>query len=135
MHNTIVMGTLYAQIHNRSCIFHFISDYADNFQIKYDGSKWYMKIISSLNDTVLLKNTELIMTLIATESENSYEAESALILKLPTQNNDTAPIFSAAYYLAEYPEMGSGVIEFLDPLKISNVADQTTIIISVEESK
>lgn len=72
------------------------------------------------------------MALIATESGNNYEAKSALVLKLPLTDQETTPKFLAAYYLAEYLEEGSGVIEFADPLEIMNIADQNSITIDLD---
>ncbi|XP_023310797.1 uncharacterized protein LOC108911331 [Anoplophora glabripennis] len=109
-----------------------LDNYGDYFEIKQDESKWYIQIKKSLDETVLQKNTELVMALIATESENSYKAESALVIKLPTGTDSTSLSFSAAYYLAEYPEKGTAVIEFLSPLEISNVDDQNGVTISLD---
>lgn len=111
---------------------HLLLDYANNFKIKYDGSKWYIEITNGLDDAIIQKNTELVMALIAKESGNDYEVESALILKLPVTDDTTAPRFSAAYYLAEYPQGGSGVIEFKNSLEILNVADQNSVTINLD---
>lgn len=72
------------------------------------------------------------MTLTAKEVDGENIGEAALILKLPTTNDKTEPTFSKAYYTANYPENGSGVIEFEPSLQFSNIDNPKDIVIALD---
>lgn len=101
--------------------------YTDNFELKFESEKWYINIKKSLDDTVLNKYAELVITLEATENENPNTGYSALVLRLPT-----APRFKDAYYVAKYPENDDKTIEFQNAITFLNVDDQKTIDISLD---
>lgn len=109
-----------------------ISDYASNFEIKYESDRWFINIIASLDDAILKENYQLIMTLTASQAENENFGEAALILKLPTENNEIGPKFSKAYYTADYPEKGTGIIEFEPSLQFSNIDNPEDITIVLD---
>lgn len=109
-----------------------ISDYSDNFEVIYESNRWVIHITSSLNDTTLKGYSELVMTLTASQAESENTGETVLILKLPTINNETGPKFSKAYYTADYPKEGTGVIEFEPTLEFSNIDNMQNIIIALD---
>ncbi|KAJ8930491.1 hypothetical protein NQ314_016718 [Rhamnusium bicolor] len=110
-----------------------LDNYASNFEIKYDGTNgWYINIKKSLEIDILQRNAEIVATLIAKVEGSTDVGESALVMKLPTATNETAPKFSKAYYLAEYPKSGTGVIEFKSPVGFLNVENQLDLIISLD---
>lgn len=77
-------------------------------------------------------NSELVMTLIASESDMSKEGHSALIMKLPAKD-DLTPIFSEPYYIANYVVAGNEAkVVFSNPISIANKKDITDISISVD---
>lgn len=80
----------------------------------------------------MLENTELIMILTASTSETTDTAETILILNLPQNEKEVPPEFSKAYYLAQYPKKGSGLIEFEDPIEFTNVKDLESITINLD---
>ncbi|KAJ8918469.1 hypothetical protein NQ315_008166 [Exocentrus adspersus] len=109
-----------------------LDSYLDNFEIKTDSDKWYISIKSKLDPAVLHKNTELVMTLIATANKDEEsEGHAALVLSLPT--SVLGPDFSDAYYTAEYPETGTGTIEFENPISFTNVEDPKAVTINVDK--
>lgn len=106
------------------------SEYSNNFKINYASNKWYISIIESLENNILEENTELFMTLTASISESTDTSEATLVLNLP--QNKEAIQFSKAYYLAQYPKEGSGVIEFEDAIEFANADDPKTITITLD---
>ncbi|KAJ8940984.1 hypothetical protein NQ318_011717 [Aromia moschata] len=72
------------------------------------------------------------MTLTASKSGSTDVGQSALVLKLPTASLVTAPRFSEAYYTAQYPRNGSGIIEFENTVGFTNVDDMTKVAITLD---
>lgn len=109
-----------------------IIGYAENFEIKYESTRWVIDIKIGLDNDFLKENSELVMTLTAKEAENENTGEATLILKLPTVDNQTGPKFSKAYYTAYYPEEGTGVAGFEPSLEFSNVDNPEDIVIALD---
>lgn len=109
-----------------------ISEYNDYFQINYNSSKWYIKIQKTLDDDIILKNSELVMTLTASIFGNTEKNEATLVINLPHDSYIEPPTFSKTYYTATYPQEGSGVIEFEDPIEFTNVNDISTITLTLD---
>lgn len=128
MRFVIIVPVLIFLVYNANFI--IFSEYSENFEIKYEASRWYINIIKILDDNILLKNTELIITL--TASKGSDTAQAALIMNLPQHSSQEAPEFSMAYYLAEYPKEGSGTIEFENPIEFTNIKDPESITINLD---
>ncbi|KAJ8977428.1 hypothetical protein NQ317_009681 [Molorchus minor] len=104
-----------------------LDNYIENFEIIYQSNQWHINIKKELDKNVLYNNAELVMSLIATEVNNTDKGYSALVIKLPTGINGTAPKFSEAYYKGTYPENGTGIIEILNPIGFTNVDDPTKV--------
>lgn len=105
-------------------------DYNDNFESEFKSGTWYINIKNSLSDEVLKSNTELVT--IITAKENGNEGHSVLVIRLPSSSDKLAPEFKEAYYLAEYPSDGSGVIEFEKSISFTNIKDLSSVIIGLD---
>lgn len=108
--------------------------YTDYFEIKYnsDSSQWYINILKSLEDNLLHKDPELVITLTASESGNVNTGKSALVLRLPVASIDEAPIFSEAYYSAKYSEDDTKIIEFENSITFTNIDDPSKVSITLD---
>uniref|UniRef100_V5I8B0 Protocadherin-like wing polarity protein stan n=1 Tax=Anoplophora glabripennis TaxID=217634 RepID=V5I8B0_ANOGL len=109
-----------------------LDQYTENFELIYDSNKWYIKITKSLDDETLLNNQELVLTLTASASGISDTGETILVMNLPRNKGEEAPEFSKAYYIAQYPQKGSGVIAFEDPIEFTNVNEMSTVTITLD---
>lgn len=108
----------------------FLLGYHENFGLTYNSGKWILSITKSLEDSVVSESTELIIVLSATETGNTKEGYSVLVIELPA---DTDAIkFEKTYYIAEYPKDGTGTIEFEDSLNLINVDDITKVTITLD---
>ncbi|KAJ8977427.1 hypothetical protein NQ317_009680 [Molorchus minor] len=110
-----------------------LDSYPDNFEVVYDQDTWKINIKNSIDQDILNKNNELVMTLIATESGYESKGYSALVIKLPSEKDGTSIEFTEAYYLAKYPEDGNGTIELKNPISFLNVEDPETVTISLDK--
>lgn len=80
--------------------------------------------MNNLSKSVLQNNAELVITLIAKEDGSTKTGESALVLLLPSAEESTSPQFEKAFYVATYPESGSGLIDFQPPIAFANVVEE-----------
>lgn len=108
----------------------FLPGYEEYFALTYTTDKWILSITQSLDDSVLSENVELIIVLSATETGNTNEGYSVLILELPSDTD--AITFEKTYYIAEYPKDGTGNIELVDPINLQNVDDVTKVTITLD---
>lgn len=90
-----------------------------------NGSKWYLNVKSALENSTLQTESELVVTLSATQ--NSKTATSALVIKLPTIAVETELEFSEAYYVADYPKSGTGELELEKSIGFVNADDPQTV--------
>ncbi|KAJ8918468.1 hypothetical protein NQ315_008165 [Exocentrus adspersus] len=109
-----------------------LESYSGNFEIKLDAGKWTVTVKKALEDSVVTKNTELVIVLSAAEGDNINKGHSILVLDLTTIEAG-APKFEQAYYVAQYPKDGNGQIEFETPIKFVNVEDQSAVKIKVDQ--
>lgn len=72
------------------------------------------------------------MTMVVTEINGKNKGYSALVIELPSTKSETGPVFSEAYYLADYPEEYSGTIEFQSPIAFDNVNDFSKVTIKLD---
>lgn len=106
-------------------------DFTENFEIKLEDDKWLINIKQALDDATLKTNSELIITLIATESDMDKEGHAALILRLPG-NDNLAPIFSQTYYTANYKiSSNEANVVFSNPIIITNSDEISDISLSL----
>lgn len=77
-------------------------------------------------------NEELLITLIAKDSNSDNEGKTVLVMQLPTPVNGRTLRFTEPYYLASYPEDGKGVIEFETQIKFLNSQDTSNIEIQLD---
>lgn len=119
--------------HYNFCNFgNIISEYSENFDVTYDTDTWVINIKSPLDDDILKENSELVMTLTASQTGTDVTGEAALVLKLPKVDSDAVPKFSNAYYIADYPEGGTGDIEFKPSLNFSNIENPEDVHIALD---
>lgn len=78
--------------------------YKDNFEIVYDNDKsqWILNVKSALAEDAFNDNSDLILTLTATDTGNSKIGQAALVLHLPSDETKLAPKFSHPFYTANY---------------------------------
>lgn len=107
-----------------------ISDYSENFEITYDSGKWIVNIKNGLDDDILNDNSELVITITASQIGKENVGKAILLLKLPSKI--TAPKFSKAYYTADYPKNGSGDIEFEPSLEFADIDNPKDILIALD---
>lgn len=105
---------------------------SDNFEVKYDDGRWYIHVLTGLDEDTKDESTELLITLTATSPDYTKEGYSALVLKLPSQQDTLGIQFSNAFYLASYPEKGSGSVDFDKPIEFLNADDSSDINIELD---
>lgn len=71
------------------------------------------------------------MTMVASETNNKNKGYSALIIELPITESEAGPVFSEAYYIADYSEENSGVIDFQSPIAFENINDFSKVTIKL----
>lgn len=127
---TAVISKSECKFYRKDQFLHYnISDYLDNFQLIFGSNKWYIQILKSLNDTTIKENSELVITLTASQPDKENTGEAILILKLPTE---IVPKFSEAYYTADYPEDGVDNMEFEPSLEFSNLDSLEDVVITLD---
>ncbi|KAG5893677.1 hypothetical protein JTB14_021973, partial [Gonioctena quinquepunctata] len=110
------------------------TEYSDNFNVTFQSNKWRINIKKALNTSILESNTQIVITLEATEKDNTLIGYATLVLELP-KTVETTLAFAENYYLAEYPETGSGTIDFKPALNFIGVTNETNIIIVLSDYK
>lgn len=93
-----------------------------------------MSVIKQLDSEVLLKKTDLVVALTATNTKNSLTGHTTVDLVLPSINTDNAPKFSQTYYTAVYSVSGENALVTFDDasLKISNKENLGDISIGID---
>ncbi|XP_057671688.1 uncharacterized protein LOC130903546 isoform X5 [Diorhabda carinulata] len=114
-----------------------IQDYKDNFQIIYDNTsnKWFIDVIISLDDDILRSNTYLTSTLVANiDDDDDHTPVSAIVLKLPEHDSESAPTFSRSYFKAQYDIDGvEAKVTLEDDIEFSNDVDNNNIEIVADD--
>ncbi|XP_056629736.1 uncharacterized protein LOC130440525 isoform X3 [Diorhabda sublineata] len=114
-----------------------IQDYKDNFQIIYDNTsnKWFIDVIISLDDDILRSNTYLTSTLVANiDDDDDHTPVSAIVLKLPEHDSESAPTFSRSYFRAQYDIDGvEAKVTLEDDIEFSNDVDNNNIEIVADD--
>lgn len=92
------------------------------------NDEWQIEIKSPLNDSVI-KNSDIRITLTATELKKTNIGTSVFILTIPVQE---APIFSSLFYNIDYPDSGTEIMYFKPDLTFTNIEDQNSVTISLD---
>ncbi|KAJ8977426.1 hypothetical protein NQ317_009679 [Molorchus minor] len=113
----------------------FDDSYKDNFEIYYQAgsSSWKLAVKSPLAEQILNTENEIILTLTATETNNTSIGEAVLILELPLGESKLPPRFNLPHYSAEYViEDSKAIILLSDTITIINKKDLATITVTLD---
>lgn len=92
-------------------VFNFDTDFETYFDVILSDGEWIVKVTNKLTNTILLSNTELIISLTANKTSDGTTAEAVLVVSLP----DLPSIqFEKPYYKGTYKQSDNGDEVVLD---------------------